>query len=164
MIKLSYTKEELRDETTFLEVVKKALELHVLDVINEVNEDKKFYRGELPNVLYKVNIAKKIVDTATEMFIGDLPDFTTYSEQERERKKLIEFNKKMKISDFGKELYDVGLNASKTGSGYMLVYTEVGDTFPRYVSLDPELTNVVYDTSVKPKPLFGFHTLKANGV
>ena len=160
MIKLSYTKEELRDETTFLEVVKKALELHVLDVINEVNEDKKFYRGELPNVLYKVNIAKKIVDTATEMFIGDLPDFTTYSEQERERKKLIEFNKKMKISDFGKELYDVGLNASKTASGYMLVYTEVGDTFPRYVSLDPELTNVVYDTSVKPKPLFGFTLLK----
>jgi len=160
MIKLNYTKEQLRDDSTFVEVIRKALELHTLDVINKVNEDKKFYTGELPNVLYKVNIAKKIVDTATEMFIGDLPDFTTYSDKERERKKLIDFNKKLKIGDFGKELYDVGLNASKTGSGYMLVYTEVGDTFPRYVSLDPELTNVVYDTSVKPKPLFAFTLLK----
>ena len=160
MIKLNYTKEQLRDDSTFVEVIRKALELHTLDVINKVNEDKKFYTGELPNVTYKVNIAKKIVDTATEMFIGDLPDFTTYSDKERERKKLIDFNKKLKIGDFGKELYDVGLNASKTGSGYMLVYTEVGDTFPRYVSLDPELTNVVYDCSVKPKALFGFTLLK----
>jgi SPP1 family phage portal protein len=160
MIKLNYSKEQLRDDSTFVEVIRKALELHTLDVINKVSEDKQFYQGDLPNVLYKVNIAKKIVDTATEMFIGDLPDFTTYSEQERERKKLIEFNKKLKISDFGKELYDVGLNASKTGSGYMLVYTEVGDTFPRYVSLDPQLTNVVYDTSVKPKPLFAFTLLR----
>jgi SPP1 family phage portal protein len=97
---------------------------------------------------------------ATEMFIGDLPDITTYSEKEKERKKLIEFNKRLKASDFAKELYDVGLNASKTGSGYLLTYIDENPNFPEFASLDPELTNVVYDCSVKEKPLFAFTLLK----
>jgi SPP1 family phage portal protein len=160
MIKLNFTKEQLRDEAVFVEAIKDALTLHIMQVNDTISEDKKFYIGQLPRVATTINKAKYIVDMATEMFIGDLPDITTYSEKEKERKKLIEFNKRLKTSDFGKELYDVGLNASKTGSGYLLVYTEPGDSFPQYASLDPELTNVVYDTSVKEKPLFGFTLLK----
>lgn len=160
MIKLNYTLADLENESVFVEIIRKALELHTLDVIDKIREDKQFYEGTVPTGKYKINKAKHIVDMATEMFIGDLPDITTYSEKESQRKKVSEFKKKIRNSDFGKELYDVGLNASKTGSGYLLIYTEVGDTFPRYVSLDPELTNVVYDTSVKPKPLFAFTLLK----
>ena len=160
MIKLNYTKQDLQNDNVFVEVIRKALELHTLDVINGIREDKQFYEGAIPNVTIKINKSKYIVDMATEMFIGDLPDITTYSEKEVQRKKVSEFKKKIRNSDFGKEIYDVGLNASKTGSGFLLTYTEMGDTFPRYVSLDPELTNVVYDCSVKPKPLFGFTLLK----
>jgi len=47
--------------------------------------------------------------------------------------------KKIRNSDFGKEIYDAGLNASKTGSGYLLTYTEMGDTFPRFVSLEERI-------------------------
>jgi SPP1 family phage portal protein len=161
MIKLNYTKLDLlTNEQYFLTAIKEALTLHVLQVQDTILEDKKFYKGELPNVVTTINKAKYIVDMATEMFIGDLPDMTTYSDKEKQRRKLIEFNKRLKVSDFAKELYDVGLNASKTGSGYMLVYTEEGQAFPQYVSLDPEFTNVVYDCSVKPKPLFAFTLLK----
>jgi SPP1 family phage portal protein len=160
MIKLNYTKQDLQNENVFVEVIRKALELHTLDVIDKIREDKAFYEGTIPNVTYKINKSKYIVDMATEMFIGELPDITTYSEREIQRKRVGEFKKKIRNSDFGKELYDAGLNASKTGSGFLLTYTELGDTFPRYVSLDPELTNVVYDCSVKPKPLFAFTLLR----
>jgi SPP1 family phage portal protein len=160
MIKLNIAREDLRNEQTFLIAIKDALTLHAIQVQEKVLEDKNYYVGKLPNVTTTINKAKYIVDMATEMFIGELPDITTYSEKEIQRKKVSEFKKKIRNSDFGKELYDAGLNASKTGSGYLLTYTEVGDTFPRFVSLDPELTNVVYDTSVKPKPLFAFTLLK----
>jgi SPP1 family phage portal protein len=160
MIKLNFTREQIRNEVTFLEAIREALTLHAINVQQVILEDKNFYIGKYPNVTTTINKAKYIVDMATEMFIGDLPDITTYSEKEKERKKLIEFNKRLKASDFAKELYDVGLNASKTGSGYLLVYTEDGVNFPEYASLDPELTNVVYDCSVKEKPLFAFTLLK----
>ena len=160
MIKLNFTREQIRNEVTFLEAIREALTLHAINVQQVILEDKNFYIGKLPNVATTINKAKYIVDMATEMFIGDLPDITTYSEKEKERKKLIEFNKRLKASDFAKELYDVGLNASKTGSGYLLVYTDENPNFPEYASLDPELTNVVYDCSVKEKPLFAFTLLK----
>ena len=160
MIKLNINREELQDQDRFNTILRLALQQHTLDTIENVKKDKKYYKGELPNVKNVINKAKYICDTATEMFIGDLPDFTTYSEKERERKKLFEFNKKIRNSGFGKEFYYVGLNASIAGVGYLLLYTEDGDTFPRFVSLDPELTNVVYDTSVKPKPLFAFTLVK----
>jgi SPP1 family phage portal protein len=160
MIKLNIAREDLRNETSFLVAIKDALTLHSIQVQQKIIEDKNFYVGKYPNVATTINKAKYIVDMATEMFIGDLPDITTYSDKEKERKKLIEFNKKLKASDFAKELYDVGLNASKTGSGFMLVYTEDNQNFPEYVSLDPEVTNVVYDCSVKEKPLFAFTLLK----
>ena len=156
MIKLNITKDELNDLNRFNEILRIALQQHTIDVIQTVSKDKKYYRGELPISKHTINKAKYICDMATEMFIGELPDFTTYSEKEKERKKLFEFNKKIRNSGFGKEFYNVGLNASIAGTGYLLLYTEEGDTFPRFVSLDPELTNVVYDTHVKPKPLFAF--------
>jgi SPP1 family phage portal protein len=160
MIKLNFTREQIRNEITFLEAIREALTLHAINVQQIILEDKNFYIGKLPNVATTINKAKYIVDMATEMFIGDLPDITTYSEKEKERKKLIEFNKRLKASDFAKELYDVGLNASKTGSGYLLTYIDENPNFPDFASLDPELTNVVYDCSVKEKPLFAFTLLK----
>lgn len=160
MIKLNITREEVRDEQRLFELMRKALQLHLLQVQDSISEDKKFYKGELPNETYTINKAKYICDMATEMFIGVLPDITTYSDKERERKKLLDFNKQLKINGFSKEIYNVGLNSSITGAGYLLVYTEEGDTFPRYASLDPEFTNVVYDNHVKEKPIFAFTLVK----
>jgi SPP1 family phage portal protein len=160
MIKLNITREEIRNEDRLFELMRKALQLHLLQLQDTILKDKKFYRGELPNQTYTINKAKYICDMATEMFIGVLPDITTYSEKEKERKKLLDFNKQLKINGFAKELYDVGLNASIAGNGYMLTFTEQGDTFPRYASLDPEYTNVVYDNHVKEKPIFAFTLVK----
>ena len=162
MIKLNITREEVKDKDRLFELMRKALQLHLLQVQTFISQDKKFYRGELPNETYTINKSKYICDMATEMFIGVLPDITTYSDKERERKKLLDFNKQLKINGFGKEIYNVGLNASITGSGYLLTYTEEGDKFPRYASLDPELTNVVYDNHVKEKPIFAFTLVKEN--
>ncbi len=160
MIKLNITKQEVQNEQRLFELMRKALQLHLLQIENTISKDKRFYRGELPNQTYTINKAKYICDMATEMFIGVLPDITTYSDKERERKKLLDFNKQLKINGFSKEFYNVGLNASITGAGYMLIYTEEGDTFPRYASLDPEFTNVVYDNHVKEKPIFAFTLVK----
>jgi oligoribonuclease (3'-5' exoribonuclease) len=76
-------------------------------VVKTIKEDKQFYMGELPNVKFVFNKSKLLIDTATEMFIGHLPDITTYSEQQKERQRLVEFNKMLKTSDFGKEIYQV---------------------------------------------------------
>ena len=156
MIKFNITREELDNPVRFSQLIRMALEKHTLEVVRTIKTDKQFYQGEQPVVKFVFNKAKLLVDTATEMFIGHLPEITTYSEQQKERQRLVDFNKMLKTSDFGKEIYQVGLNASITGRGYFLVYTEEGDEFPRYVSLDPEYTNVVYDNHVKPKPMFGF--------
>jgi len=160
MIKLKYTREQLRDEREFVVAIRDALELHVRDFIPAIKKDKEFYLGEQPKVQHVFNKAKYTIDMATEMFIGEMPEFTTYSLKEKQRKRLYEFNKKLRASDFARELYNTGHYASMTGSGFLLVYLEDNDTFPRYVALDPEFTNVVYDTSVKPKPTFAFTLLK----
>ena len=86
MIKLNITKDELNDLNRFNEILRIALQQHTIDVIQTVSKDKKYYRGELPISKHTINKAKYICDMATEMFIGELPDFTTYSEKEKERK------------------------------------------------------------------------------
>lgn len=156
MIKLNITKQDIQDPNQFATILRSALEHHLINVVQKIKEDKQYYMGELPRVEYVINKVKFICDMATEMFIGEVPDFTTYSEKEKQRKSLIEFKKKIRSTGFNKEIYNAGHNASITGNGFILVYTEEGDEFPRYASLDPEFTNVVYDNHVVERPIFGF--------
>jgi SPP1 family phage portal protein len=164
MIKLNIVKDDIKDPSRFASILRTALEHHTINVVQTVQQDKKYYMGELPNVEYVINKVKYICDMATEMFIGEVPDFTTYSEKEKQRKSLIEFKKRIRASGFNKEIYNAGHNASIAGSGFILLYTEDNDTFPRYASLDPEFTNVVYDNHVVERPMFGFTLVKQEEV
>lgn len=105
------------------------------------------------NLIY--DLLKPLCDTATSTFLGRVPDIVTNGSQ-RERERISAFTLKQKHNDFEEEISDVALNMSITGSGFLCLYNEEGDSFPKYRSLDPLYTNVVYDCSVAMKRLFAY--------
>ena len=62
-----------------------------------------------------------------------------------------------KHNDFEEEITDAALKMSITGSGFLALYANEGDTFPHFRSLDPRYTNVVYDCSIAMKRQFAYH-------
>ena len=113
------------------------------------------YNKEIPLPTY-YNLLKPLCDTATTTFLGRVPDIVTKG-NEKERTRIGTFNLVAKHNDFEEEISDVALQASKTGSGFLGIYADIGDEFPKFRSLDPLYTNVVYDCSIAMKPLFGYH-------
>ena len=101
------------------------------------------------------DLLKPLCDTATSTFLGRVPDIVTNG-SERERERISAFTLKQKHNDFEEEISDVALNMSITSSGFLCLYNEEGDSFPKYRSLDPLYTNVVYDCSVAMKRLFAY--------
>ena len=113
-------------------------------------KQKELNKKELP-----FNLLKPLCDTATSTFLGRVPDIVTNG-TDRERERISKFSLALKHNDFEEEIYDVALQCSITGSGFLCLYNDSGDTFPKYRSLDPLYTNVVYDCSVAMKRLFAF--------
>ena len=101
------------------------------------------------------NLLKPLCDTATNTFLGRTPDIVS-NNGEREIKRISKFTLMQKHNDFEEEITDVALQSSITGSGFLCLYADSGDTFPHYRSLDPLYTNVVYDCSVAMKRLFAY--------
>ena len=101
------------------------------------------------------DLIKPLCDTATSTFLGRVPDIVT-NRGERERDRISKFTLQQKHHEFEEEISDVALKASITSSGFLCLYNEEGDSFPRYRSLDPLYTNVVYDCSVAMKRLFAY--------
>ena len=111
------------------------------------------------------NLVKPLCDTANETFIGRVPDIVT-KKGENEKERISRFSLKLKHSEFEEEISDVGLQASICGSGFLALYAELEDNFPRFRSLNPLYTNVVYDCSIAMKRLFAYHIYfdaEANG-
>ena len=111
------------------------------------------------------NLVKPLCDTANETFIGRVPDIVT-KKGESEKERISRFALKLKHSEFEEEISDVGLQASICGSGFLALYAEIEDSFPRFRSLNPLFTNVVYDCSIAMKRLFAYHIYfdaEANG-
>lgn len=102
------------------------------------------------------NLIKPLCDTATATFMGRVPDIVT-SGSEKEIERISAFAKHQKDNEFEEEIYDVALQTSITGSGFICLYADIGDTFPHYRSLNPLYTNVVYDCSVAMKKLFAYN-------
>ena len=102
------------------------------------------------------NIVKPLCDTATSTFIGRVPDIVSNGSKE-EIKRISKFTLIQKHNDFEEEITDAALNMSITGSGFLGLYADIGDTFPHYRSLDPLYTNVVYDCTIAMKRLFAYH-------
>ena len=102
------------------------------------------------------NLVKPLCDTASNTFLGRVPDIVT-NKGERESERISRFSLMQKHNDFEEEIADVELQASITGSGFLGLYADEGDVFPKYRSLDPLYTNVVYDCSIAMKRLFAYH-------
>lgn len=166
MIKLNVSKKDLNDDASLLKALGMALNTHIYGVQGDLDEKVQRYEGESSvtttdsnnetTTEYKVNKAKYISDMATELFIGTLPDIRTISKVQAELKRMEAFNNFLNRNDFDNELFITGHNGSITGDGFMLAYSEDGETEPRFASCDPRFSNIVYDCFIKPHPLFAF--------
>lgn len=129
-----------------------------------------FYMGLQPTTNFEikdnyvckvVNLTKPIVDTATETFIGELPDITT-SGKKAEKEKISKFTQKLYNRQYGNHVYEAGHYSSKVGTGFLALYNKIGDEFPRFRELNPKFADVVYDCSLEMQPLFGFYIVESN--
>lgn len=102
------------------------------------------------------NLVKPLCDTATSTFLSRVPDLVSNGSN-AEKERINRFVRKQKHNEFEEEIGDSALQSSITGSGYLCLYADKGDSFPRYRSLDPLYTNVVYDCSIAMKRLFAYH-------
>ena len=120
------------------------------------DETSPFYLNRKLKLDIQHNLVKPLVDTAASTFLGRVPDIVTNG-TDKERERIAKFSLLQKHNEFEEEIYDVALKMGITGSGYINVYNDIGDTFPKYRSLDPRYTNVVYDCSVAMKRLFAYY-------
>ena len=101
------------------------------------------------------NLLKPLCDTAKSTFLGRVPDIVSNgSDSEKER--ISKFTLMQKHNEFEEEIDDTALQMGITGSGFLALYNEVGDSFPKYRSLNPLYTNVVYDCTIAMKRLFAY--------
>lgn len=171
MIRMNVSKETLESGAGLEDVVKKIIWYQIFwkDAIGKdirlMAFQKALYesKGNSPSIMKLLknmgvehNLIKPLCDTATNTFLGRVPDIVSNG-TEAERNRIQKFSLTQKHNDFEEEIYDVALNMSITGSGFLCLYNDEGDTFPHYRSLDPLYTNVVYDCSVAMKRLFAYH-------
>ena len=102
------------------------------------------------------NLVKPLVDDATSTFLGRIPDIVT-NKNDKEKERISRFTLMQKHNEFEEEIFNTALDMSKVGSGFLNLYNDIGDSFPKYRSLDPRYTNVVYDCSVAMKRLFAYY-------
>lgn len=122
----------------------------------ESKDELPFISKRLKNLGLEHNLLKPLCDTASQTFLGRVPDIVSNG-SEKEKERIAKFSLTQKHNDFEEEIYDVALNMSITGSGFLNIYNDIGDSFPHYRSLNPLYTNVVYDCSVAMKRLFAYH-------
>lgn len=169
MIQLDITEKKIEDEKELIKIIQKIFFLKQTDDKNESRIKKAFdfYHGELPEfeddndtgyIPRKFNLAKPIVETATKTFIGVLPDIVTTGKK-GEKDKVSYFNQKLYTRHFNTRIYQTAKNGSVCGNGFMAIYNETGDTFPRFRELNPQFCDVVYDASLAQKRIFAFNII-----
>ena len=102
------------------------------------------------------NLLKPLCDTAKSTFLGRVPDIVTNG-TDAEKTRVSKFALWQKHNEFEEEIDDVALQMGITGSGFLALYNEIGDSFPKYRSLDPLYANVVYDCTIAMKRLFAYN-------
>lgn len=115
-----------------------------------------FYLNRKLKIDLQHNLVKPLVDVATSTFLGRVPDIVTNG-TEKEKERISKFTLLQKHNDFEEEIFNSALDMGKVGSGFINLYNDIGDSFPKYRSLDPRYTNVVYDCSVAMKRLFAYY-------
>lgn len=166
MIQLNINEFDLENEGKVKDIINKIMLNRMREGFNEkVKNCFDFYNGVKPVTSYEdangyepkvINIAKSIVDIATQTFIGVLPDIVT-SEKKKQKEHISNFYQKLYNRDFGNHFFETCKYASKTGSGFIALYNEIGDTFPRFKSLSPAFAECVYDCTLAKKHVMSYY-------
>lgn len=169
MIRMNVSEETLETGVGLIDVVKRIFwyQIFYRDAVGKdiklIALQEAMYNSDFVNPLvrklkidFQHNLLKPLCDTATSTFLGRVPDIVTNG-TEKEKERISKFTLTQKHNDFEEEIYDSALHGSISGSGFLCLYNDEGDSFPHYRSLDPKYTNVVYDCSVAMKRLFAYH-------
>ena len=171
MIRLNVDEKALETGEGLVDIVKKIFWYQIFwkDSFGEDIKLKKLQKDmyeakDEPHVFYNnkhllpcsYNLLKPLVDTATSTFIGRVPDIVTKN-SDKEKSRISNFSLIAKHNDFEEEITDVAKQGSITGTGFLAVYADIGDSFPHFRSLNPLFTNVVYDCSIAMKRQFAYH-------
>lgn len=171
MIQLELDKTKLEDKDYITEVVNTILLRRIVEGENQrLKKCFDFYDGKEPLVKFDekvdyepkvINLTKPIVDIATQTFIGELPDIVTSGKKD-EKKKISVFSQKLYNAGFPSAMFETCHYGSKSGSGYLSLYTKVGDTFPRFRELNPRFAECVYDCSLQGEHLLSYNVFTSS--
>lgn len=172
MIQLELDKSRLNDKEYILSVVNTILLNRIIEGNNEkLRKCFDYYEGKEPLTIFKenydyqskvINLTKPIVDIATQTFIGELPDITT-SGKKGEKDKISVFTQKLYNREFANHIYETCHYSSKCGTGYIALYSKLGDTFPRFREINPKFAESVYDCSLEKEHLLSYYIAEENG-
>ena len=171
MIQLNIDKSKLNDEQYVREVVNTIMIEKIIE--GQTEKYKKcfdYYDGVEPQTHFDekynyspkvINLTKPIVDIATQTFIGELPDIVTYGKK-AEKDKISFFNQKLYDRQFANHIYEACHYSSKCGTGFLALYNETGDTFPRFRELNPKFADSVYDCSLAQEHIMSYCIVESN--
>lgn len=166
MIQLDIAEKKLDDEEYVRGIVNKIMVSRMREGKKEnIEKCFKYYNGVEPVTSFEdangyeprvINLTKNIVDVATQTFIGVLPDIVT-SEGKDKKNAISNFFQRLYNRDFGNHFYETCKYASKSGSGFIALYNDIGDTFPRFRALNPEFADCVYDCTLARKHVMSYY-------
>ena len=171
MIQLNIDKTRLNDEEYVRGVVNTLMIEKIIE--GQTERYKKcfdFYEGKEPITTFRekydyqskvINIAKPIVDIATQTFIGELPDIIT-SGKKSEKDKISVLDQKLYDRQFADHIYEACHYSSKCGTGFLALYNKEGDTFPRFRELNPKFADCIYDCSLAMEHIMSYCIVESN--
>lgn len=171
MIQLDLERSKLNNKEYVRQVINQIMLHRVIEgVDNRLKKCFDYYEGKEPLTTFKeeyeyeskvINLTKPIVDIATQTFIGDLPDIVT-SGKKAEKDKISVFSQKLYDRQFDNHIYETCHYSSKCGTGYLALYNDIGDRFPRFRELNPKFAECVYDCSLAREHLLSFYIVENN--
>ena len=171
MIQLNIDKSRLNDEEYVREVVNTLMIEKIIEGQTErYRKCFDYYEGKAPITTFEeqykyqpkvINVTKPIVDIATQTFIGDLPDIVT-SGKKSEKDKIVSFTQKLYDRQFDNHIFETCHYSSKCGTGFLALYNEQGDNFPRFRELNPKFADCIYDCSLAMEHVMSYYIVESN--
>lgn len=172
MIQLNISEKDLQNEEKVKEIAISIFRMKRLAFGTTESYDDKldkcfgYYNGTMPVTVFEkyngynsrvVNFAKPICDTATQTFIGDMPNITTSDKRVAEKNRISLFTQKLNNADFGTHICETAHYSSKCGTGFLALYNELGDKFPRFRELNPRFADSVYDCTLAKRHIMSYY-------
>lgn len=155
MIKLNVSVKDLENEDSLVTIARQILFIQLGIVDNEyykIANKEAYYDGGKG----KFNLTKPLIDLSKNTFLGTMPDLVSSSKYKSEAERISFLERQLRKKKFDTEIYQSGFDSANTGSGFIELYHDLGDTFTSYKRLDPKYTNIVKDCTTAEKTLFAF--------